>query len=109
MVRGRQDGRRDEPDVRRRRRSFGRAAGVDPATGGQASPARRKVGGVEGVPRVAADGQEGKAVDAFRSIVGVGVGDGVVSNVDVGFVGNFSAFHNGENSNLLNIRSPQIL
>ena len=55
------------------------------------------------MPRVAADGQEGKAVDAFRSIVGVGVGDGVVSNVDVGFVGNFSAFHNGENSNLLNM------
>ena len=107
MVRGRQDGRRDEPDVRRRRRSFGRAAGVDPATGGQASPARRKVGGVEGMPRVAADGQEGKAVDAFRSFVGDG--DGVVSNVDVGFVGNFSAFHNGENSNLLKMRSPQIL
>ena len=55
------------------------------------------------MPRVAADGQEGKALDAFRSIISVGVGDGVVSNVNVGFVGNFSAFHNGENSNLLNL------
>ena len=55
------------------------------------------------MPRVAADGQEGKALDAFRSIVGVGDGVGDVSNVDVGFVGNFSAFHNGENSNLLNL------
>ena len=55
------------------------------------------------MPRVAADGQEGKAVDAFRSVISVGVGDGVVSNVDVGFVGNFSAFHNGENATLLNM------